>query len=199
MKQIQLKELLEKYYNALTTPEEEQLLYELLSSDDLRPEFYNERDTLLTIIGMSAQHEPDPLFESRMERALFSGANATIQQSVAKKHGYGKIFLSVMSSAAVVILAVAVWFMIGRESEPADTFSSPELAYEETIRALHNVSSAMNRATSKLKPLESVIVVEKSMQNVGETGRLIDHGFSGLESVQKTLTGKEITNRGTYK
>jgi hypothetical protein len=199
MKQTQLKELLERYYNALTTPDEEQLLYELLSSEDLPPEFYNERVTLLTIIGMSALHEPDPLFESRMESVLFSGANASIQQPAAKKHGYRKLFLSVMSSAAVVILAVAAWFMIGRESEPADTFSSPELAYEETIRALHNVSSAMNRATSKLKPLESVSVVERSMQNVEEVGRLIDHGFSGLESVQKTLTGKEITNRETYK
>lgn len=195
MKQIQLKELLERYYNALTTEEEEQILLELLLSDDLPSEYYSDRDALLALLEMATLPEPDHHFESRMEAVLFPEAQSLTNSSTGRSQKYRKIYLSLLSSAAVVLLAVSIWFRTDNRSEPADSFSSPELAYEETLRTLHRVSSEMNRATSKLKPLESIGVAEKSMQSVEKTGRLIDQGFSELEAVHKTLTGKGLTNK----
>lgn len=195
MKQEQLRELLERYYDALTTQEEEQLLIELLSSDDLSPEYYNERDALLAILGLATQPEPDHLFESRMEAVLFPGVRPSASKPVADKNRFRKIYISLLSSAALALLAISVWFLSGNRSGPADSFSSPELAYEETLRTLQKISTEMNRATSRLKPLESIGVAEKSVRNVGERGRLIDQGFTELEAVQKTLTGKGLTNK----
>jgi hypothetical protein len=193
MKQVQLRELLERYYSALTTQEEEQLLMELLSSDDLSPEFHNERDALLTLMGLTTRPEPDHLFESRMESLLFKEAGTSGSTPAAERNRFRRIYITLMSSAAAIILAVSAWFIIANRSEPADSFSSPQLAYEETLRTLQKVSSEMNRATSKLKPLESMEIAEKSIRNAGVKGRLIDQGFTELEEVQKALTGKGLT------
>lgn len=194
MKQALLKELLEKYYNALTTQEEEQILIDLLSSDDLPPEYFSDRDALVALMEMATHPEPDNLFESRMESAIFPPAQSLSNAPHTGRYPHRRVFISLLSSAAVVLLVVSAWFMIGNKSEPSDSFSSPELAYAETLKTLHRVSSEMNRATSKLRPLESIGRAERSMQSIGETGRLIDRGFSELETVQKALTGKGLTN-----
>ena len=66
MKDVNLRRLLGKYYDGLTSEIEEQALLEYLLSDDLPEEFEADREVVCSLVRMSTEHEPAPGFEEEI-------------------------------------------------------------------------------------------------------------------------------------
>jgi hypothetical protein len=189
MKHEQVQELLAKYYDGRSTQSEEDQLLDYFASGVVSAEFKRDRDIFLSLSTMSVENEPDLNLKTRIESRFFEKIKTH------KSHKYKSIYLTVLSSAAVMLLAVTLWFTVESQKGPADTFSSPELAYEETLKALHRVSAGMNGGTSKLKPLESLNVVNEGIKNLGNRGNLLERGFIEIETLQRHLEIKELDNK----
>jgi hypothetical protein len=141
------QELLEKYWAAETTPEEEQSLRASLQSDDKSVtaayfRFLQEESAL----GMSAAVKP-----VRSTRRI--------------------MLKRVVSIAAVVLVLVTAGFVIQKSmitdmaNETADSYDDPQQAYEETKQALLFVSAKMKSsreaAREKLAKTEPYIDILK--------------------------------------
>jgi hypothetical protein len=181
MKNVDMQRLLEKYYEGLTSEAEEQVLLDYLLSEDLPAEFEADREVLCSLLRMSEEHKPSPGFEQVIISKISSDGKSA-------RRGYIKqLYWSLSGIAATLIAALSIWFLAGNANEPADTFSSPELAYAETVRALHMLSSEMNRGTSALSGLESINRAADEMSTVEATGRLMRKGFNLVEDIYDRL------------
>lgn len=162
MNQSPLERLLEKYYEGSLTPPERDRLQELLSGEDITEEYYPDRDLILfDDQGMT----PDPLpgFEERIM--------AAIDESDREKKftGIRKRIWAVTTVAASVIIFLASYLLLSGSNEPADTFSDPLVAYNETVKALYTVSSRMNNGYDNLGKLEYFDNALSEMEVIGET------------------------------
>src|SRR5277367_2792855 len=129
----QIEQLLEKYWNAETSLEEEQELHRFFQGEDV-PENLKETATLFRY------------FESEKSRSLHENFNATVTKQIKQRQG-GKVvsmtnwFQVARVAAGVAVIVVAV-YMIGHEvrksspNEVTDTESDPKLAFEQTKKAL---------------------------------------------------------------
>jgi hypothetical protein len=189
MKRQEIRELLEKYYEATSTQLEEQNLLEYFTSGIISDEFLNDRDLFLSLYTMSEGNTPDVGFDSRLESKVMA------QISTRNHHKYRSLYRAVLSSAAVALISLVLWYAVASNRGPSDTFSSPELAYMETLKALHRVSTGISSATAKLKPLESFNTAKESIKSIGETGDLFERGVSELQVMQRHLTNKDLDNK----
>ncbi len=188
MKNVDIQKVLEKYYEGLTSEAEEQDLMDYLLSEDLPEEFEADREVICSLLRMSEENEPTPGFEQMIIN------NVRRDGKPHKRSNVRQLYWSLSGIAATVIAAVSIWFLAGNANEPADTFSSPELAYAETVRALHTISSEMNRGTSALSGLESINRAADEMSTVETTGRLMRKGFNVVEDIYGKL-GSEIDEK----
>ncbi|MFO7574445.1 MAG: hypothetical protein R6W67_04760 [Bacteroidales bacterium] len=188
MKDVNLERLLGKYYDGLTSETEERVLMEYLLSDDLPEEYEADREVVCSLVGMSADYEPAPGFEKEIIKKLGSGGKQKGRTS------FRQMYWSISGIAATLFLAVSIWFLAGKSNEPDDTFSSPELAYAETVRVLHKISSEMNRGTSALTNLESINRAADGMTTVESTGRYLRKGFNVVEDIYGRL-GTDIEDK----
>jgi hypothetical protein len=188
MKNVDMQRVLEKYYEGLTTEAEEQVLLDFLLSEDLPEEFEADRDVLCSLLRLSEEHEPSPGFEQMIISKI-----RTDGKSAGRSHAR-QLYWSLSGIAATLIAAVTIWFLAGNANEPADTFRSPELAYAETVRALHKISSEMNRGTEALSGIESINRAAEGVTAVESTGRLMRKGFNIVEGIYDRL-GSEIDEK----
>ena len=188
MKDVNLRRLLEKYYDGLTSETDEQALLEYLLSDDLPEEFEADREVVCSLVRMSTEHEPAPGLEEEIIISLRRGGKLKMRSSARQ------LYWSISGIAATLLLAVSIWFLAGKGREPVDTFNSPGLAYAETVRVLHKISSEMNRGTSALSNLESINRAADGMTTVESTGRLIRKGFNVVEDIYGRL-GTDIEEK----
>lgn len=128
------RELLEKYWAAETTPEEEAQLRAVMRDDQTTTGAYF--------------------------RFLDQEAEVTMVKPVAPLMKEAKVFSlrRTLSIAASVIILVAAGFLIQRNMTPGiqetvvaetDTYISPEQAYEETKQALLLVSAKLNKSAEQ--------------------------------------------------
>jgi hypothetical protein len=178
--------LLRRYYDGNSTIGEEQLLLEYFASEKIPDEFAAERDLFKHLPLLSEDAIPDPGFEERIKNSIFP-----TEIKAVNKHKYRRLSYSILSTAASVLLLISFWVYYNQTDRRRDTFSSPELAYAETIMALQKVSSGLNKGTSALKPLESINIVERSFRDIDGNMRSFERGVAGIEAVQTLIDGKE--------
>ena len=110
-----------------------------------------------------------------------------------KQHIYHKnrsIYYAILSSAAAIILAISVWFFTNSAKEPYDTFDSPELAYAETIKVLHHISSSINSGMQALEPLQKINEAGRTVRLIEEAGSRYARGYSEMEKIEKNISIK---------
>ena len=66
MEKGKITDLLTKYYDGVSTLEEERSLYEYFGSGAVSEEFFIDRDIFLALPSMSVSHTPDQGFEERI-------------------------------------------------------------------------------------------------------------------------------------
>lgn len=155
-----IEDLLSKYWNCETSLEEEQQLREYFKGGDI-PEQWKETAALFRY------------FEENKKKTLNDVAfdAAVIQNAQPQKKGkLVKIFYNTMRIAAgVAVLVMAVWFVRKevRETTPqevVDTYDDPQLAFEETKKALLMISKSFGTAETQAKKLNMFNEAQEEIQ-----------------------------------
>jgi len=155
-----IEELLSKYWNCETSLEEEQQLREYFKGGDI-PEQWKETAALFRY------------FEENKKKTLNDVAfDAAILQNVQpqKKGKLVKLFYNSMRIAAgIAVLVMAVWFVrkevrVTTPQEVVDTYDDPQLAFEETKKALLMISKSFGTAESQAKKLNMFNEAQEEIQ-----------------------------------
>ncbi len=157
-----IEQLLEKYWNAETSLEEEQELHRFFQGTDV-PENLKETAALFRY------------FETEKSRGLNENFDAAVTKQIRQRHG-GKIvsmtnWFSIARVAAGVAVIVAAVYMIGHEvrksspTEIADTESDPKLAFEETKKALLMISKNFHKAQHEASKINLLNEAEEKIQH----------------------------------
>jgi hypothetical protein len=133
--------LLQKYWNAETSLEEEQQLREFFAREPV-PENLKETASLFRYFEQQKRLGVDDLAFDRELKKKLKPAGKVINFS----------FVQIARIAAGLLVVVAATFFIREEikkaypDEPEDTYSDPKVAFEETKKALMMISKSFNKA-----------------------------------------------------
>jgi hypothetical protein len=176
MNEEELNRLTEKYYNGLSTDEDEMLLRAYFSGDSVLPGYEAEKE----IFGyyMDSGNIPEPS----------AGFNARIIQSVDpspvknRETKIRKLLLPLSGAAAGLLILAGSWFLLVSRTESRDTFSDPRIAYAETMKILMDVSSRMNSAAGMLSPVSKINEVkEKSLEPINRSALILEKNLRSLD------------------
>ncbi|HTH57955.1 MAG TPA: hypothetical protein VL728_18030 [Cyclobacteriaceae bacterium] len=154
-----IEELLEKYWNAETTLEQEEELRVFFQGNDI-PENMSETATLFRY------------FENEKSKNLSEKFDADVTKKVQQRQG-GKIvamkdWFRMARVAAGIIVVVAAVFLIGKQvrekGEMVDTQSDPKLAFEETKKALMMISKNFHKAQKEASMINLLNEAEQTIQ-----------------------------------
>ncbi|MBX2914797.1 MAG: hypothetical protein KF856_05930 [Cyclobacteriaceae bacterium] len=145
----QVEQLLEKYWNCETSLEDERVLREYFRGQV--PENMSEVANLFRY------------FESQQQKEINSpDFDAHVKQQIQKNRPKGKrinLAFALRIAAGLVVVMVATYFVRlevrkSYSAEVADTYSDPQLALEETKKALLMLSKGFNKAQKEAGKLK---------------------------------------------
>ncbi len=156
-----IEQLLEKYWMAETSLEEEQQLRDFFQSKDV-PE------------SMKATAEMFRFFDSEKNKSLNENFESTVTKQLRQRQG-GKVismsFTNIARIAAGILVVVAAGYFIRQEvrksypQELQDTYSDPQMAFEETKKALMMISNSFGKARHEAGKMKVFNDAEKKIQN----------------------------------
>ncbi len=172
MEREKTEELLRKYYDGLTSAEEEVRLSGLLDAAAAEGEFFAS-DRILLSAGRTGVPEPSAEFMRNLEAVTLQGEQPGVRR---RPYRYA------LSVAAGIALLLGSYFIFRAVTarEQADTFSDPELAMAEVRNILLNVSQNMNTGTGALSTISTMAAVPGAMNEMGRTVRSVDRSLSRL-------------------
>lgn len=155
----QIEQLLEKYWNCETSLEEERVLREYFRGQV--PENMNEVANLFRY------------FESQQQKEINSpDFDAQVKQQIRQHRPKGKMVnlaFAMRIAAGLLVVMVAAYFVRleirkSYSAEVADTYSDPQLALEETKKALLMLSKGFNKAQKEAGKLKVFNEAEQKIQ-----------------------------------
>ena len=175
MNEEELKRLIEKYYDGLSTDEDEKALRAYFSDNTPRPGYEAEKEIFSYLSLAGEVPEPSADFEARISKSLDNVFNGNRSISVRK------VLIPLISAAAGLLILAGSYFFLIHRSEPKDTFANPEIAYAETMKILMDVSSRMNHGTHSLKPVGRINEMKvKSFGSINRSAVLIEKNLKSL-------------------
>jgi len=179
----EINRLLEKYYNGLSSVEEEEELRRFFREGKVTAELEDEQQ-IFSYLDSTGSYipMPDESFENRIITA--------IDRIESEKRGMfrKRVLYSVLSSAAAVLLIFGTWFFIIRQSEPADTFKDPRLAYNEAVRVLYSVSEKMNTGLNAMEPARKATkTASYGLNRVERSAGMISDNLKPLNYFRKAM------------
>lgn len=156
----QIEDLLAKYWNCETSVEEERALREYFSSGAQNGSMKELAAMFQYFDQQRGKEMSDPAWDGRM-RDLIRPKQASLRRLLRN---------SIRIAAGIVVLMVAVWFVRTeiRESTPqelVDTYSDPELAFEETKKALLMISRSFGTAEEQAKKINLFNEAQQQIQS----------------------------------
>lgn len=147
MKKQELQTLLQKYFDAETSVQEEQILKAYFAKEDIDPEldFYSKFFLEMAADGSA---DDDTLSAGIMEHILQAESAGTRQ--------YRRLWLAVTGIAASLLITFGGLLYYQQRQPFTDTFSNPELAQAYALEVLQYVSSEYNRGVSAMEPVRKV-------------------------------------------
>lgn len=136
-----IEKLLEKYWSAETSLEEEKELREFFNGTEFPAEMKDTASLFQYFEFQKKQSLNDASFDKRLNQIAGD-----------KKGRVVKMMFTVAKIAAGVLVLIAATFLVRDEirksypEEVVDTYSDPELAFEETKRALMMISKGFGKA-----------------------------------------------------
>jgi hypothetical protein len=180
MKEELLKKLLEKYYNGDTSVEEELILKEYFSGDEVFPGYEAEMEVFRLYSASGDIPVPDDKLEARIKASIDRIDIHKVVQGPAI-HRY-----AIFSIAAGLLILIASYFMLKQHSGPRDTFSDPRLAYAETMKILTEVSTKLNKGTAALQPLTKITrIANTGIGSVSKSATLITESLKPIDRIKR--------------
>lgn len=168
----EIKILTRKYLDGDTTLEEEMRLKALYTQEDIPRELLPLRDYFLYVESIRGESISDPDFNKDLNRRI-EEETSIIPISRRKR------ILWIGGIAAGILILITVLFQVNRfMNRVEDTYSNPELAYQEAKKILYYVSNQFNKGTEDLTRMKK-----------------LDSGLEALQPVDKINKGFEEANK----
>ena len=157
----EVERLLEKYWQTETTLEEEEQLRAFFAAGEVPARFKAAADLFA-------------FFEAEKKKTLAQNFEGVVTKELKTRQG-GKLismigFGNIARIAAGIAVVVAATFLIRQEirknypQEVQDTFTDPQLAFEETKRALQMISNSFGKAKKEASKVQMLNEAEKKIQ-----------------------------------
>jgi hypothetical protein len=186
----EIKRLLEKYYNAESTEEEELKLRKFFSQEDVPEDFREVKEIFRYYLQVSDIPEPSANFEKK----IISAINAEYPGT--EKAKSRRLFFLLTGIAAGLLILTGSYFFFLFKAEPRDTFSDPDIAYAEAMKILYDVSSRLNHGTQALEPiLKMQDFTKKSFNNINKSTSIIEEKLKSLDHFRKAMEIININNK----
>jgi len=178
----EIKRLLEKYYNAESSEEEELIIRNFFRGGHIPEELRSDREIFAYYEEMSGIREPSGNLEGRIIAAI-AGSEQKIGSPFRKR-----ILISLSAVAAILLILAGSYFFLARESGPGDTFTDPRIAYTETMKILYDVSARMNRGTMALATVGRMEeITAKSLDELSRPANVIGETLAPLDQLGQAL------------
>lgn len=187
MKEERLKELLERYYNGSTSVEEEYILKEYFSGNDILPGFEAETEIFRYFSG----DEKTIFLADSLESRILESIDILEKKQKFKSSFFDRNRVAILSMAASLLILLGSYFFFIYNSEPKDTYNDPLIAYTETKRILYEVSVRFNRGTRALQNVAGA--AQTGLESVEKSANLISDQIERVENLGKILNSE---NRG---
>jgi len=197
METEEIKKLLERYYNAETSEEEELILREFFKQDNVPELFIREKEIFNYYDRFTGSGEPSEDFEQRIIESIGQAAQAAPGLKISSSR---RIFVTLSSIAAGLIILIVTYFFLEQNNKPRDTYSDPEIAYAETMRILTNVSVKLNKGTQALTKVGQMQeLTEKAINDLSRPSEIIEEKLKPLDRFSSTIDAlgsfhEEISN-----
>jgi hypothetical protein len=192
MRNEEISRLIEKFYNGVSTEDEERYLRALFSGDQVPEGFETEKELILFCMAKGGFEGPSLNLEERILNRVDEAGRKSLSLR------FGKNFLPLISTvAAVFVLLMGTYFFLESRSRYRDTFSDPEVAYSETMKILMDVSLRLNKGTKALEPVGRLsAMTDMSIEKISESSALINKSMSKLNSLGLVKDEKSINETG---
>ena len=184
MERNQIVALLQKYYNGMSSQEEERKLLEFFTGPDVTEEFDVDQKHFLALADMQNEEIEVP---ADLEANIL--ARLAIEQKPVRKLNT-RLLYTITSVAAGLALIVSTFMFINRQPN-LGTYDDPQIAYAETKEALDMVSQIFNKGTEKLSGLEDM---NKAMEPLNKLGE-VDKVSNSLKYLGKFKEGIDKTKQ----
>ena len=163
-----IEQLLTAFYNGDTTPEEDELLAQFFNREQKSEKWETDRDLFNAIYDLSRIPLPEG-FSKRLERSIDNHIQTTATWKSNSKRR--KLVLSLLSTAAAVILCIGLFVYTGRNRQQdfiSDTYTNPEEAAIAAEQTLRFISLKLNQG---LAPLQKV------KENLNKTNEILNQNL----------------------
>lgn len=168
-----IKILLQRYFEAETTVDEENELITYFSSEEVDESLKMYVPLFSGIKELSAERD-FALEDELMDHILESEHREKLK--------YRFMWQWVTGIAAAVIIALLAVNFFGNRNQWKDTFTDPNQAYAEATKTLQFVAGKYNRGLAQLRPIQKV---EKAMDPLNSGMNMLNKGFVQLNDVKK--------------
>ena len=167
--------LLQKYFEAETTLEEENELITYFSSEDV------EESLKMYVPMFSGMKELSVEEHAQLGDDLM---NFILESEHKEKLHYRWMWQIVTGIAASVILVMLAVNFYSSQNQWKDTFSDPKKAYAEASKTLNYVSEKYNKGLAQLRPIGKI----ESAANPFNSGmKTLNKGFDQMNELNKKL------------
>jgi len=169
MEYREIDELLNRYLEGETTLEEEVLLKDYFSRQDIDPKHLEWKEMFRFFA--EDQKNSAPSFDTETElKAVIEG-----EWKKETRNRFRRIIAWAGSAAAILVLSFGLFNYLNKPKAPVkDTYTDSRLAYIETKRALMMVSKAMNRNTASLKYLSKIDDSFNQMKKIAQIDKVVN-------------------------
>ena len=181
MKKEELDRLISRYYAGSSTKEDEKKLINFFRGNDIPDGYEAEKAIFRYMEDASEIPEPSPDLEAHIIAGLDFSEN---------KGRVRRLLIWLSGVAAAIIIMTGSWFFFANSNKPADTFTDPQLAYEEALKILYDVSSRMNQGAAAMEPFTKINSSLRSLQVISKSTETFQNSFRSLDHLQKAI---EIT------
>jgi hypothetical protein len=184
MSTMKISRLLKKYYDGVSSAEEELILRNYFGGKNISEEFATEREIFRHYNRFALVPEPSDDFEDRIISALDS------EDSKGGFFSFNRRRIIAFSGvAAGFLLLIGSYFLFNSGNVTKDTFTNPELAYNETVKILYNISAQLNRGTNQLNNIRKIEdTAVKSLETINRSTMIIDKNLKNLDYFQQAFS-----------
>jgi len=163
MQPQELNQLIEKYYEGLTSLEEERQLLEWLRNSPDGDAYADVLTQLELMLQLNRDIKNDPGFDQQIIAAL------QVDQPTKRRWLQRSYRLTGIAATVLVFLAVWIGSELLKPTEVYGTINDPKLAFSETTRILDKVSGGLNKG---LRPAQQS--TEKLVKGIGKVEKAIE-------------------------
>ncbi len=155
-----IKELVEKYWECETSLEEEKELKDYFKMHSVSDEWKETATLFKYFETQHRQHKVKAEFDNKVKEKINNSNKGNVV----------KMFFMTAKIAAGVLVLVAATYLVREEvrksypTEMVDTYSDPELAFEETKKALMMISKTFGKAQQETRKISVFNEAEQIIQ-----------------------------------